>query len=75
MDQLRSRRLLDGYRGGPAINRMAIASMAARLSEIVAANPAVREIDLNPVIANADGAIIVDALVRSEDDCGAEAGL
>lgn len=75
MERLRSRRLLDGYRGGAAIDRMAVASIAARLSEIVAANPALREIDLNPVIANAAGAIIVDALIRSEGDCGAEAGL
>lgn len=75
MDRLRSRRLLDGYRGGPAINRGAVASIAARLSEIVAANPAIREIDLNPVIATADSAIIVDALVRSESDSGTEATL
>lgn len=74
MERLRSRRLLDGYRGGAAIDRMAVASIAARLSEIVAANPALREIDLNPVIASAAGAIIVDALIRSEGDCGAEAG-
>ena len=75
MERLRSRRLLDGYRGGAAIDRMAVASIAARLSEIVAANPALREIDLNPVIANAAGAIIVDALIRSEGDRDAEADL
>lgn len=65
--RLRSQRLLDGYRGMPAVDRAAVATIAARLSEIVAANPSISEVDLNPVIANSDGAIIVDALIRVEE--------
>jgi hypothetical protein len=35
---------------------------------VIAANPRIAEIDLNPVICNRSGAIIVDALIRSESN-------
>ena len=66
LGRLRSQRLLDGYRGAPAVDRDAVAALGARLSEVIAANTAIGEIDLNPVIAGADGAIVVDALIRVE---------
>jgi acetyltransferase len=66
--RLRSQRLLDGYRGAPPVDRGAVAAIAARLSEIVAANPSIAEVDLNPVIAGRDGAVIVDALIRVEEE-------
>lgn len=66
LGRLRSQRLLDGYRGQPAIDRAAVADIAARLSGVIAGNPAIAEVDLNPVFAAADGAIVVDALVRVE---------
>jgi len=67
LGRLRSQRLLDGYRGAPPVDRDAVAAIGARLSEIVAANPSISEVDLNPVIVRARGAIIVDALIRVED--------
>jgi acetyltransferase len=65
--RLRSQRLLDGYRGMPAVDRAAVAAIASRLSEVVAANPSIAEVDLNPVIAGDAGAVIVDALMRVEE--------
>jgi acetyltransferase len=62
--RLRSQRLLDGYRGMPPVDRDAVAAIAACLSEIIAANPSIVEVDLNPVIASRNGAVIVDALIR-----------
>ncbi len=50
----------------PPVDRNAVAAIGARLSEIIAANPSISEVDLNPVIASGDGAIIVDALIRVE---------
>ena len=67
LGRLRSQRLLDGYRGAPPIDRDAVAAIGARLSEIIAANPPISEVDLNPVIARANGAIIVDALIRVDE--------
>lgn len=65
LKNLRARRLLGGYRGGPPLDIDAIAGIAARLSAVVAANPRIAEVDLNPVIAYPDGALIVDALIRT----------
>jgi acyl-CoA synthetase (NDP forming) len=67
LGRLRSQRLLDGYRGTPPVDRNAVAAIGARLSEIIAANPSISEVDLNPVIASGSGAIIVDALIRVEE--------
>ena len=68
--RLRSQKLLDGYRGAPAIDRTAVANIVARLSQVVAANPGIVEIDLNPVIADGDGATVVDALIRVDNNQG-----
>lgn len=64
LEQLRTRQLLDGYRGMPAVDKQAIAAIASTLSGIVAGNPDITEVDLNPVIATADGATIADALIK-----------
>ncbi|MPZ55666.1 MAG: hypothetical protein GEU91_04040 [Rhizobiales bacterium] len=64
--RLRAQRLLDGYRGQPAINRGAVADIAVALSGVLAGNPAITEVDLNPVIAHPDRVVIVDALIKVE---------
>jgi acetate---CoA ligase (ADP-forming) len=66
MDRLRARKLLDGYRGQPAVDRAAVADIAVALSRVMAANPSIAEVDLNPVMAWPRGAVIVDALMRVE---------
>lgn len=43
--RLRSQKLLDGYRGAPAVDRAAVADVVVRLSRVVAANPGIVEID------------------------------
>lgn len=64
IDGLRAGRLLDGVRGRPASDRRALAEMLARFSVLVhCLGDMIAELDLNPVIAGADGAIAVDALV------------
>ncbi len=68
LDDLRGRRILDGVRGGPAVDRGAIADLVVALSEFGVARPGIVEVDLNPVVASPDGALAVDALVvRSTD--------
>ncbi len=63
MDRLRGRALLNGYRGSPAVDRRAVAAIVAAVSRTMMANPQISELDLNPVIASADGAVVVDALL------------
>lgn len=61
---LRGGPLLNGLRGQPAVDRAALARLIAALSKWVAAAPWLAELDVNPVIANADGLIIVDVRMR-----------
>ncbi|WP_075222236.1 bifunctional acetate--CoA ligase family protein/GNAT family N-acetyltransferase [Acuticoccus yangtzensis] len=57
-------KLLAGYRDKPAADRTAIASALVRLSQIVADLPQVRELDINPLLADATGVVAVDARIR-----------
>jgi len=60
---LRGARILDGVRGGAAVDRAAVADLLVALSRLGDARPDLLEVDLNPVIASPAGALAVDALV------------
>jgi acetate---CoA ligase (ADP-forming) len=64
--ELRGARLLDGVRGRRGANRTAVADLIVALGRTMEANPAWREVDLNPVIAGRDGALAVDALIVTD---------
>ncbi len=66
LDELRGRRLLDGVRGGPAVDRDAVADLIVALSRLASERSDIVEVDLNPVIATPAGAVAVDALVVLE---------
>jgi acyl-CoA synthetase (NDP forming) len=57
-------RLVAGWRGSPPADRDALADLLHRLGRLAADQPHVVELDLNPIIADADGCIAVDARVR-----------
>ncbi len=63
LDELRAARLLAGTRGRAAIDRDAVAELVVALSSLGIERPDLIEVDLNPVIASAEGAVAVDALV------------
>jgi len=63
---LRTFPLLDGYRGAPRCDLAAIEDVLLRVSAMVEAHPEIVELDCNPLIAGADGVVIVDARVRVE---------
>ncbi len=60
---IRARKILDGVRGGPAVNREALAELMLRLSDLVTAHPEIEELDLNPVLCHADGVTPVDVRI------------
>jgi hypothetical protein len=60
---LRGAPLLLGARGGSAVDLDAVASLAVRVGELVAADRA-SLVECNPVLAGRDGAVAVDAAVR-----------
>ena len=59
--------LLDGYRGAPRCDVSAIENVVLRVSAMVEEHPEIVELDLNPLIATPEGAVIVDARVRIHD--------
>jgi acyl-CoA synthetase (NDP forming) len=61
--EVRGRKLLTGYRGKPAGDITALAQAIAALSRI-AAEPAVVEAEVNPLIVSPQGVIAVDAVVQ-----------
>ena len=64
LERLRGARLLDGFRGAPAIDRDRLAAIIAWFSEFAADHAAhYREIDLNPLIAAGGEIVAVDALI------------
>jgi len=66
ISRTRVSRLLAGYRNRPAADLDAIAQVLVRLSHLVADLAEVCEIDINPLLADADGAIALDARMRIE---------
>jgi acyl-CoA synthetase (NDP forming) len=62
--ELRGGALLDGARGAPGVSRDALAALLSKLSIAVARAPWCAELDLNPVIANGERFVIVDARLR-----------
>ncbi len=63
---LRTFPLLSGYRGSPPCDVDAIHDVLLRLSALVETHSEVAELDLDPLVALADGAVVVDARVRLE---------
>ena len=56
--------LLDGYRGQARADMAAVAAMAVRLGEMMMEDAGLEEIEINPVLVRAEGAVAVDALIR-----------
>lgn len=61
---LRGAALLDGVRGAPPVDVAAVAALVATVGRLLADNPAIRELDLNPVLAGPHGCVAVDWDVR-----------
>lgn len=60
-------RLLQGYRDRAPADLQAIALALVRVSYLVAAHEAIRELDINPLLADENGCIALDARVRIAD--------
>jgi acyl-CoA synthetase (NDP forming) len=67
--ELKQAALLKGYRGSPALDVAALAGLIVEIGRIMAGNPRIREIDLNPVIIHpeGEGVVALDALMLVGD--------
>ncbi|MCL1868474.1 MAG: acetate--CoA ligase family protein [Paludibacter sp.] len=64
--KLRGYKIFQGIRGQTPINEQLFAEIITRISALVQAAPEIVEMDLNPLIANSQGIIAVDARIRIE---------
>ncbi len=64
LHSLRSRRLLEGFRGSVPCNVDALVDVIVRLGHLADEVPDIIELDANPVLVTSDGAIAVDVKIR-----------
>jgi acetyltransferase len=64
MTRTKIHRLLQGFRDRPPAALEAIAAALMRISNLAAALPEVAELDINPLLADSDGVIALDARIR-----------
>ncbi len=64
ISSLKSRKILEGYRGQPGMNLDALVTTIQHVSDFMLANPEVIELDINPMIAYNEHLVAVDALIK-----------
>ena len=64
MQRLKLWPLLDGYRGRAKADSASVTKITARLGALMLTDASIEEIEINPLIVLANGAVAVDALVR-----------
>ncbi|MCL2586135.1 MAG: acetate--CoA ligase family protein [Streptosporangiales bacterium] len=63
LGRLRSHRLLEGFRGSPAVDLKAVAGAVAAAGRLMTDYPRITELDINPLVARPDGVTALDALI------------
>jgi acetyltransferase len=63
LEQIRGRKILEGIRGEAPADFDALQECLERLSQLVIEFPVIEELDINPLIAYADGAAVADARI------------
>jgi acetyltransferase len=67
IERSRAAETLGDWRGATAVNRDALEHVLLRVSEMVCELPQLREMDINPIIVDEDGAVAVDARIVIEN--------
>ncbi|MFD4605755.1 acetate--CoA ligase family protein [Streptomyces sp. NPDC058464] len=73
--ELAGRALLDGWRGGPVLDHAAFGRVVARLGALLAATPALDEIEVNPLRLTARGLVALDAAIITKETADAQPDL
>jgi acyl-CoA synthetase (NDP forming) len=68
--EIKGFRLLEGYRGQPPVDLTYLEELLLKVSRFVVDCPRIKEMDINPIIAYADGAVAVDARIILEPNSG-----
>jgi acetyltransferase len=68
VNEIKSVKLLNGFRGQPALDHKAIQHLLLTISEIIGSYPEIQEMDFNPVLVYEDGLNVVDARIILKQD-------
>src|SRR5204862_2701366 len=63
IERTRVSRLLRAYRNVPAVKQDSVAMVLVKLAQMAADIPEIRELDINPLLADENGVLAVDARV------------
>ena len=66
IDEIKGKKLLEGYRGEDPADILYLEEMLLKLSTLVDKTDSIAEIDMNPVFAYKQGAVVVDARIILE---------
>jgi len=64
IEDIRGKVLLRGFRGSVPVDEAALRRVVVAVSQVLDACPEIHEMDLNPVIVSASGAVAVDVRIR-----------
>lgn len=74
IERTRIGRLLSGFRDRPPADREAIAAALNGLSQMIVDFPCIVSVDINPLLADADGAVALDARIEIDPQAVEEEG-
>jgi len=60
LDELKSKEVLQGYRGGHVVDPELVADAMVALGDLAVKVPAIKEVDLNPMMASGSGVVAAD---------------
>jgi len=66
IDELSAKKLLEGFRGQPAVDKAELIGALLAVSSLLINRPEIAELDINPMRATAGGLLALDALVLTE---------
>jgi len=64
IDEMKGRALLRGFRGAPPVDEPALRRLLVKVSQLVDACPEIQEMDINPVMVLASGAVAADVRIK-----------
>jgi acetyltransferase len=70
--ELAGRVLLDGWRGGPVLDRAELGHVVAALGDLIAASPHLAEAEINPLRVTPDGLVALDAVIITREAADAQ---
>lgn len=61
IEGIRARKVLEGIRGRPALDKEGLADYLMRISQLVRDFPQIKSVEMNPVFGTEEGAVVADA--------------